>query len=482
MLVVVAGLAYWLLVPRMPSEIASYTAQQTSSLSSSMRTSQSSVSSTAATSASETTLWINVTGTKPVSYYLSQLKSTGTQPYVQLAWELQALPDATNATAVAKITYLALNASNPEIKEAFELMMKGGTPDPRDFTYTVPSWNTELQVLYWLACQNEFKKDDTLALAIAMVNGLWVTMGDSHVREAVKKDTSDLLTFFRETNELQKQAGYYQLEGYPLEAKLALAWTGGPTASPEGGPFSLPGNPPTPSWLPIDFTSQRIQLHQYRWDTVSIETLTSMRALMQRNGWIKETVPETVNSLDLYLFGNVWDIPGGHWNYLGSWDERIVIDSLLIAPRNFINVEFQYEYFVDHGRGIGVCADEAAFLDALLKSSGIATLPSGWEMYWNQALEGDGSVICYDPAARAWKGPEVRSTKWNGHPGTTPTAFSIFKPPVIQPGFLKWHKISTLPVFVANLRYTKIMSFQEMYDMLITGMKTADFKRALFYE
>jgi hypothetical protein len=81
--------------------------------------------STAVTSVSETTLWINVTAAKPVSYYVSLLKSTQTQPYLQLAWELQGLPDATNATAVAKITYLTLNATNPEVKEAFELMMKG---------------------------------------------------------------------------------------------------------------------------------------------------------------------------------------------------------------------------------------------------------------------------------------------------------------------------------------------------------------------
>jgi hypothetical protein len=54
-------------------------------------------------------------------------------------------------------------------------MMKGGTPDPMDFTYPVPAYNTELQVLYWLACQNEFKRDDTLALAIdrKVVEDIW---------------------------------------------------------------------------------------------------------------------------------------------------------------------------------------------------------------------------------------------------------------------------------------------------------------------
>lgn len=168
------------------------------------------------------TQWVTVGQVKSINYYLSLLESNGTQPYVQLAKELRKLPTLTNATAVAMITYLALNATNPEVKEAFMLMIKGGTPNQRDFTYSVPQYNTELQVLYWLACQNDFKKDDTLALAIAMVNGLWVTMGYEQVREAVKKDTSDILAFFRETDELQRKRGYYQLKKLSVGGETGL--------------------------------------------------------------------------------------------------------------------------------------------------------------------------------------------------------------------------------------------------------------------
>jgi len=193
-----------MLAPRVPSQLVTYTTQQTSVVTLSEESVTALASST--TLASGTRLWINVTTTKPVSYYLSLLKSTQTQPYVQLAWELQGLPDVTNATAVAKITYLAMNATNPEVKEAFELMMKGGTPSPGDFSYTVPDYNTELQVLYWLACRNELKQDDTLALSIAMVHGLWVTMGDQQVREAVKIRATCL-------SSSGKQMSYRELEG-----------------------------------------------------------------------------------------------------------------------------------------------------------------------------------------------------------------------------------------------------------------------------
>jgi len=58
-----------------------------------------------------------------------------------------------------------------------------------------------------------------------MVNGFWVTVGDSQVRSDVWNDTSPLLTFFRETNEIQRQKGFPPLESYVLEAKICLAYT-----------------------------------------------------------------------------------------------------------------------------------------------------------------------------------------------------------------------------------------------------------------
>jgi len=122
---------------------------------------------------------------------------------------------------------LALNATNSEVKEAFTLIMNGGTPGPRDYSYSLPSWNTGLQILYRLAEQNNLKKYDTLALTISLVNGLWVAMGDEPVRQAAYNDTNTLLSFFRDMNQMKKTRGFYQLEDYPLEAKVALAWTGG---------------------------------------------------------------------------------------------------------------------------------------------------------------------------------------------------------------------------------------------------------------
>ena len=375
----------------MPSQIISAT-QQTSLATLPQQTTAST------TLVPETAQWINVSASHPVGYYVSLLKSSGAQPYVELGWELQALPDATNATAVSKITYLALNATNPEVKEAFELMLKGGTPSPSDFTYSIPRYNTELQVLYWLACQNEFKKDDTLALAISMVNGLWVTMGDEQVSHAVRNDTTQLLSYFRETSELQRQRGYAQLETYPLEAQIALAWTGNECAAGfgENRPYRL-----------FDYTNSRLGLSGYYWDTVSVETLRGMRALMLSNMWITKNADNTVANLEHYFYFDVGLTRSSHWNFTnpvrpGAKEEYVVIDGEKVLNHGHQNVNYIFRYYLQHNMGVGSCLDEEAFIDAWCKSWGIATVG----LWLNPKAEGQYAhtyVSYYEPQSQSWR-------------------------------------------------------------------------------
>lgn len=203
---------------------------------------------------------------------------------------------------MAKITYLALNATNPEVKEAFELMLKGGTPDPGDFSYPVPTYNTELQVLYWLACQNEFKKGDTLVLAIAMVNGFWVTVGDEQVREGVKKDTNELLNFFRDTNEIQKARGYPQLEDYPLEAKLCLTWTGNIAPNYSAFPVLWGHGEENVRVFGYLHNKTRLDVFGYYWNTVSVNTLSSMRREVISKGWYNSDYSSVVENLEGFFY------------------------------------------------------------------------------------------------------------------------------------------------------------------------------------
>jgi hypothetical protein len=396
-IVVVAGIGYWLFSPRMPGEIVSYTSQRTSLSTTSEQTRASSTLWTTVTSAAG--LWINVSAPQPINYYLSLLESTGTEPYVALAGELTKLPDLSNATAVAQIVYLALNAtissrtSGPEVKEALELIIKGGTPRRSDFSYAVPSYNTELEVLYWLASSTQFKRDDTLALAVAMSNGFWVTVGDDKVRDAVKNDTSSLLAFFRETDALQESMGYFRLEDLPLEAKVALAWTGGDTGT--HGPHAITG-PQTKH----DCKRVKLDLTGYRWDNVNVETLRQMRDHMKQKAWITKSIDQTVANVEEYFF---FSGKNQHYKYVSSWDVKVQVDGETVSARNMNNANFNFRYYLEHGYAIGVCEDEMTLASGFLKSWGIPTLPQ--LSYWKEGdwYNGHTYTMYFDAPSKNWK-------------------------------------------------------------------------------
>jgi hypothetical protein len=364
---------------------------------------------------------------------LTLLKANGTEPYVQLATELEKLPEFdfpyvqfANATAVAQITYLALNASNPEVKEAFELMMKGGTPDQADFQYPVPSYNTELEVLYWLACQNEFKRDDTLALATAMVNGIWLTIGDDKVKLAVRNDTTQLLRYLRETDELQQQRGYFQLESYPLEAKLALAWTGNesPAGFGEDRPYRL-----------FDYRTKPLPLNGYQWNGVNVTTLRQMRQLMFTNRWINDSADTTIANLEYYFYFNQGLTVSTHWNYTnparpGAKEGYIMIEGERVLDHGFQNVNFLFSYYLKHGMGIGSCLDEEAFIDAWSKSWGIATT-GVWLNPKGEGFDAHNFVTYYEPRSMTWKVYSGQlKAMW------VDCFVYVYKMPVIQGNFL----------------------------------------------
>ena len=421
-----------------------------------------------------------MSATRPVKYYLSLLESNGTQPYVQLAVEFRKLPNLTNATALAKITYLALNATNPEVKEAIELMLKGGAPDTSDFTYSVPRYNTELQVLYWLASQNEFKRDDTLALAIAMVNGLWVTMGDEQVREAVRNDTNNLLLFLRETSELQKQKGYDQLEGYPLEAKVALAWTGG-LSMHWLGPLTQPKVPMRLEY----YKTQRLPTVVYEKDTVSVRVLREMRKIAKERGWWLEKPAKSVGFIEKFFY---FTDHGRNWEYVNP-PQLNLDDNGLDAE---LDIDWQFNRFVNGIPPRGDCMTEATWVNAWAKSIGIATVlhwmyrlgqPAGSKSWYSHHY-----AIYFDSSRRVW------TADANQLLNTIPDdpqykeyqmRYFVFRPPVDQVGYLDYRIGWTGDVpdyYYRKLAYcfTEI-GFGQAQSMMLTGVQTAQMKQWLLY-
>jgi hypothetical protein len=286
-----------------------------------------------------------------------------------------------------------LNATNPEVEEAFELMMQGGTANQGDFKYyAVPVYNTELQVLYWIASQRQLKLDDTLALAIAMSNGFWVTIGNSRMQSQVRKDVVDLLDYFRETDDLQQAYGYPRLEELPLEAKIALAWLGGDTGT--HGPHAITGGA-----TKHDSLKAQMDLASYEWDNVNVTTLRQMRDYMKEKGWISSSIDQTVASLEDYFQVN------GNMNFhrTDSWDVTVQVNGETVPARNMNNANFNFQYYLANGYAIGVCEDQMTLVSAFLKSWGIATLPQ--LSYWVEGnwYNGHTYTMYYDASSKTWK-------------------------------------------------------------------------------
>lgn len=478
---VAAGAGYWIFTPKMPNELVS-TVHQTSLLTPLERTStESTILGSATTVASATTVWLNMSATQPVSYYLSLLESNGTQPYVQLARELRKVPGLTNATAVAKITYLALNATNPEVKEAFQLMMKGGTPNPSDFTYAVPNYNTELQILYWLACQNDFRKDDTLALAIAMDNGLWVTMGDNQVADAVRNDTSGLLRFFRDVDEFQSKMAWNGLEDYPLEAKLLLVWTGDDALKVGHGPHAEVGAEAPHSIF--EYTTHRVDRKTYRWNNVDAATLRQMQAVMLQKQWVASSAQSTYEIVEEY-FLPIASNPD--WYYTATPDRReilVTVDGEQVTPYVIHNARFLFEYFLQTGKGFGVCDDQGTLVSAFLKSVGIPT--NFVYKLWKGTPFGDAGHtfnIYYDSMSEAWSANDWQLSTPGGSRMNITIDFYLFVPPVKQGGYLQYVKERFYRMMMGSDYYTmNNIPNMSIYNMFRQGIASSQMKQWLFY-
>lgn len=220
-----------------------------------------------------------------------------------------------------------------------------------------------------------------------------MTIGDQSVQLSVKKDVVDLLDFFRETDELQGLLGYPSLEQLPLEAKVALAWLGADTG--KGGPHAITG-----LQTKQDSTKQRLDLVGYEWDNVNVATLKLMRDYMREQGWLSQSIDQTVATLEDYFY---FSGAPAHWKQVLSWDTTIQVGNETVAVRNMNNANFNFRYYLQHGYAIGDCADEMTLVSAFLKSWGIATLPMGAYWFSGDGYDGHTYTGYYEAASKTWR-------------------------------------------------------------------------------
>ena len=336
--------------------------------------------------------------------------------YSELANELRKLPEFHQDTqesklAVQRIATLALQSDDPQVKNAFGIMLRGGTPNPSDFHYLtyfrVPTWNTELQVLHWLAEQTEFKKNDTLALAVAMAHGVFLSLSnDDLLGKAVYDDVQSFLSFLRTLNDYQVSSNLTPLESYPLEAKLALAWRANDWGR-FGRVFYTLGNNPCPgatyeTSTPAnihnfhEYSTRPMNLKDYKFNTVSMNTLTEMSEYVKTQ-WGGYLDAQTIRNIvhDDWVYAH--DYPG----YKAPCENWVNIDGEKTRPTNICNPNYVWALFKNTGKGYGVSDDSNAFTDALIKSIGIAGM--SLDYVWGPiGTDSHEETLYYNPSTDTW--------------------------------------------------------------------------------
>ena len=415
-------------------------------------------------------------------YLFSLLEEKG---YRDLASHLRGLPEIADgvtrdeAKALTRIVALAVTSTNPEVKEAFAMMVNGGVGD-QVVSYGSRRWNSQLRILFWLALQNEFKENDTLAQAIALSNGFWEAMGDDQVKQSVQADVNALFKFFRETNEFQSARGFFQLEEYPLEAKIALAWTGNESMR----------NPPPGSITNLTYYKDKtIPLQVYDTITVSIPTLIKMREQAEKMGWLDKDVNFVVARIENHIYFPM----GPVFNYRQDFS-AIVNESGILAAHD---IDWQYRQYIEGKKFQGDCGTEMSVMDAWLKSLGIGTLNE-----WTYAFilaRGEklnhSFIIYFDPANRTWRayGEQFRSmlNAWQPRGGNEDTLFDFFvdRPPANLRGYLKEDYSPSRIVdgkqykmySAGNMYYQlELVPFRQIREMLSKGIPTLTMKQWLF--
>ncbi|MEA2033750.1 MAG: hypothetical protein U9N41_09240, partial [Euryarchaeota archaeon] len=197
--------------------------------------------------------------------------------------------------AIRQIANL-MRSDDPEVKQGLQLIEKYGIPPEEKghwINFETPKYNTQLEVLFWLAKENRIDKDYArVALALALDYGSVVTVGDDQVDQRVKDYVSTMYDYIKETDEILEDENLpWRAANYPLEADIGLGWSAMAIyypISPEVGFVYEDGLPhhtkKTIFWCD-EFQDRQMDSEDFDWLFVNKSTLEEMRDWMFRNGF-----------------------------------------------------------------------------------------------------------------------------------------------------------------------------------------------------
>ncbi|MEA2032566.1 MAG: hypothetical protein U9N41_03160 [Euryarchaeota archaeon] len=313
-----------------------------------------------------------------------------------------------------------------EVQQGLQLIEEYGVPPEEKghwIDFETPEYNTQLEVLFWLASANRIDKDyERVALALALDYGSVVTIGDDQVDQSVKKYVSAMYDHIKATDEiLEEKEIPWKAADYPLEADIGLVWGAMGIyypIPPERGFVYEDGIPvhtkKTIFWYD-EFHDRQMNSEDFDWLFVNKTPLEEMRDWMFRNGFAdlsdkpiqrsNFTIGELItvfnrtvarSSADEHYGDKVDMVAGCITAYVYGWGQskekhfiypiephkppdlpstpNITIDGKTIQTECIANPDWMWEYFKENNFFIGHCTDDSFAEGMLLKSINIPSV------------------------------------------------------------------------------------------------------------
>jgi hypothetical protein len=234
--------------------------------------------------------------------------------------------------------------------------------------------NTRLQVLHWLAANgidNEYVK---VILALALDYGSVVAIGDEEVGQLVREYVIDLLDYIKDTDRFIEERNLpWKAKDYPIMANIGLVWGANNSRYPTfyENEEEDRGQPWNHYWSD-EFSNRKMNTEDFNWLFVSVTTLQEMRNWLFSNGYIKNSMADTANSIDSYIYRQL------HYNTDNpnepSRHVYLSVEDKLTPGLRISNPDWQWNYFQTNKKIEGNCED-VFFADfILLKSLNISGL------------------------------------------------------------------------------------------------------------
>lgn len=321
------------------------------------------------------------------SYDVSRVERDNTCPqgYMYLGEDVETLEKRGLISVAARESLdqlILLARDDYELRKGLYLINHFGYPRATATEYAKPDFNTQLFLLGSLLESGVPPGYERLAVAAALAYGTLITIGDEEVQDVIPEYIHSLLEFIADTDNIVKAEGaHWQAKYYPLDAAIMLVW-GAPATSHWTDKFSHPL-----FWTDV-FISRQMNLEDFRWHFVSIDTLVEKREWMVGMGFVDLTVKDPAidmgwvrhsfrgeynNRVDV-LMDMLNDYLYFGKNHFGGNPRQIInVDGRDVIAGAINNPDWHWRQFLRTGMFHGTCGENTTAEAMLSKAIGIAS-------------------------------------------------------------------------------------------------------------